>query len=91
MERKKAKMKPREGDNEGDENTQRRMEEKEERKHSDTGRRRTIGGRLLLRERPLIIHRALSTPIEGENRSCEPESSHHAQPLASLSFPSFPF
>lgn len=43
----------------------------------------------LLRDRPLIIHGALSTPIEGENRSCEPESSHCIHPLSSLSAPLF--
>lgn len=46
-------------------------------------------GGLLLRDRPLIIHGALSTPIEGENRSCEPWK----QPTRSsslLSLPLFP-
>lgn len=34
----------------------------------------------LLRDRPLIIHGALSTPIEGENRSYESESGRHSPP-----------
>lgn len=46
-------------------------------------RKRRKGGRWLLRDSPLIIHGALSTPIEGENRSCEPESNHHAHPPSS--------
>lgn len=33
------------------------------------------GGGSHLRDGPLIIHGALSTPIEGENHYCEPESS----------------
>lgn len=33
---------------------------------------------------PLIIHGALSTPIEGENHSCEPESSQRALSPSSL-------
>lgn len=51
---------------------QRRKErEKGKKENSDVNRKRRMGG-LLLRDRPLIIHGALSTPIEGENRSCEP-------------------
>lgn len=48
-----------------------RRGKREKREHSDVNRKRRVGG-LLLRDRPLIIHGALSTPIEGENRSCEP-------------------
>lgn len=54
-----------------------------EREHSVMRRKRRKGGRWLLRDSPLIIHGALSTPIEGENRSCEPESNHHAHPPSS--------
>lgn len=32
------------------------------------------GGASHLRDGPLIIHGAISTPIEGENHHCEPES-----------------
>lgn len=41
---------------------------------------KVMGGGGVHRDRPLIIHRVLSTPIEGENCSCEPESSHHTHP-----------
>lgn len=58
------------------ENTHRRAPKKEgegkgKKENSDVNRKRRMGG-LLLRDRPLIIHGALSTPTEGENRSCEP-------------------
>lgn len=40
--------------------------------------------------RPLIIHGALSTPIEGENHSCEPESSPPPQRSSSSCLPLLP-
>lgn len=75
------------------ENTHRWVPKKEgegkgKKENSDVNRKRRMGG-LLLRDRPLIIHGALSTPIEGENRSCEPWK----QPTRSsslLSLPLFP-
>lgn len=70
--------------------------ERQRRKEREKGKKRTVTwterggwGGLLLRDRPLIIHGALSTPIEGENRSCEPWK----QPTRSsslLSLPLFP-
>lgn len=41
-----------------------------------------------LRDRPLIIHGDLSTPIEGENHYCEPESHMYASSFSDFHFSS---
>lgn len=64
----------------------REVEKGEKREWSDTRRKRRTRGGGHLRDRPLIIHGALSTPIEGENHSCESESSHRAHPPSSPFF-----